>query len=68
MEAEAGTDDYLVSALLNHYRAHLKTTRQSGAPGVFEVMARRFAVKFGKLRVRELKPHHVEEWLGKQDN
>jgi hypothetical protein len=42
------TDDYLVSALLNQYGAHLKTTRKSSAPGVFEVMARRFADKFGK--------------------
>ncbi len=63
-----GTDDYLVSALMNQYRAHLKATRKSGAPGVFEVMARGFTAKFGKFRVRDLKPHAVEEWLAKQDN
>ena len=62
-----GTDDYLVSALINQYRAHLKTTRKSGVPGVFEIMARGFTAKHGKLKVGELKPHHVEDWLGKQD-
>ncbi len=63
-----GTDDYLVSALMNQYRAHLRTTRKSGAPGVFEVMARGFTAKHGKHKVRDLKPHHVEDWLAKQDN
>ena len=40
---KVGTDDYLVSALLNQYRAHLKATRKSGAPGVFGSNASRFA-------------------------
>jgi integrase len=61
-----GTDDYLVSALMNQYRAHLKATRKSGAPGVFEVMARGFTAKFGKLRVRDLKPYDVDAWLASQ--
>lgn len=65
-EADKGTDDYLVSALLNQYRAHLAATRKSGVPGVFEVMARGFAEEFGKYRVRELKPHMVEGWLARQ--
>ena len=34
------TDDYLVSALLNQYRSHLKATRKSGVPGVFEIVAK----------------------------
>ena len=38
LDDKVGTDDYLVSALLNQYRAHLKATRKSGAPGVFEVI------------------------------
>ena len=63
-----GTDDYLISALMNQYRAHLKATRKSGAPGVFEIMARGFTAKFGSLKVRDLKPHHIEDWLAKQDN
>jgi integrase len=63
-----GTDDYLVSALMNQYRAHLKATRKSGAPGVFEIMARGFTAKYGKHKVGDLKPHHVEEWLAMQDN
>jgi hypothetical protein len=63
---KAGTDDYLVSALLNQYRAHLKVARKSGAPGVFEVMARRFVVKFGKLRVADLKPYAFDQWLNGQ--
>jgi integrase len=64
---KVGTDDYLVSALLNQYRAHLKTTRKSGAPGVFEVLARRFAVKFGKLKVCDLKPYAFDQWLNGQE-
>jgi len=62
-----GTNDYLVSALLNQYRVHLKTTRKSGAPGVFEVMARRFAVTFGKKNVCELKPYDFDKWLNEQE-
>src|SRR5262245_33888110 len=34
MEADKGTDDYLVSSLLNQYRIHLHATRKSGVPGV----------------------------------
>ncbi len=41
-DAGKGTDDYQVSALMNQYRAHLKATRKSGVPGVFEIMARGF--------------------------
>jgi integrase len=63
-----GTDDYLISALMNQYRAHLKASRKSGAPGVFEIMARGFTAKHGKLKVRDLKPHMVETWLSLQDN
>ncbi|HEX4611672.1 MAG TPA: hypothetical protein VH092_25980, partial [Urbifossiella sp.] len=66
MDDKAGTDDYLVSAMLNQYRAHLKATRKSGAPPVFEVMARRFALKFGKLKVGELKPYAFDQWLSGQ--
>lgn len=62
-----GTDDYQVAALLNQYRAHLKSTRKSGVPGVFEIMARGFAEEFGKLRVKELKPYDVDAWLARQD-
>lgn len=65
-EAAKGTDDYLVSALLNQYRAHLKTTRKSGAPGGVEVMARRFAAEFGKHRVADLKPYAFDQWLNEQ--
>lgn len=66
-DANKGTDDYLVSSLLNQYRAHLHATRKSAVPGVFEVMARGFAEEFGKLKVCELKPHMVEAWLNRQD-
>ncbi len=67
-DANKGTDDYLVSSLLNQYRAHLKATRKSVVPGVFEVMARGFAEEFGSKKVRELKPHMIEGWLAKQDH
>jgi integrase len=33
---------------------------------VFEVMARRFALKFGKLKVVELKPYAFDQWLNTQ--
>lgn len=65
-DASKGTDDYLVSALLNQYRAHLKATRKSGVPGVFEIMARGFAVEFGGKRVCELKPYDFDQWLAGQ--
>jgi integrase len=68
LEAGKGTDHYLVSALLNQYRAHLKKSRKSGVPGVFEVMARGFAEEFGKLKVSDLKPHMVEDWLERQSH
>lgn len=67
LEQDKGTDHYLVAALLNQYRAHLKATRKSAVPGVFEVMARGFAQEFGKFRVGDLRPHMVEAWLAKQD-
>jgi integrase len=67
LETDKGTDDYLVSSLLNQYRAHLNASRKSSAPGVFEVLARGFAEEFGPLRVCELKPHAVEAWLDRQD-
>lgn len=65
-DAGKGTDDYLVSALLNQYRAHLQATRKSGVPGVFEIMARGFGKKFGDKRVRELKPYDFDRWLESQ--
>lgn len=42
-QKDKGTDDYLLSSLLNQYRAHLQETRKSGVPGVFEIMAHGFA-------------------------
>jgi hypothetical protein len=66
LEANRGTDDYLVSTLLNQYRVHLKATRKSAVPGVFEVTARGFAEEFGRYRVCELEPHMVETGLAKQ--
>jgi integrase len=67
LDANKGTDDYLVSSLLNQYRAHLKATRKSAVPGVFEIMARGFGEEFGHYRVSQLQPHMVEEWLARQD-
>ncbi len=61
-----GTDDYLVSSLLNQYRAHLHKTRKSGVPGVFEIMARGFGAEFGSKRVRDLVPTDFDDWLGSQ--
>jgi hypothetical protein len=66
LETNKGTDNYLVSALLNQYRAHLKATRKSAVPGIFEVMARGFAEEFGTRPVCELEPHMVENWLAQQ--
>lgn len=65
-DAGKGTDDYLVSALLNQYRAHLRSTRKSGVPGVFEVMARGFADEFGGKKVNELKPYDFDQWVERQ--
>jgi len=68
LETDKGTDDYLVSSLLNQYRTHLHATRKSDVPNIFEVMARGFAAEFGSKKVCELEPHMMETWLGKQDN
>lgn len=65
-DANKGTDDYLVSSLLNQYRAHLRKTRKSGVPGVFEIMARGFGVEFGSKKVNDLVPTDFDEWLGSQ--
>ena len=51
---------------MNQYRAHLKAARKSGAPGVFEVMARGFTAKFGAKRVNELKPYDFDQWVERQ--
>ncbi|MBA4190276.1 MAG: hypothetical protein C0467_20005 [Planctomycetaceae bacterium] len=67
LDANKGTDDYLVSALLNQYRTHLHATRKSAVPGIFEIMARGFGEKLGHYRVSQLQPHMVEEWLAGQD-
>ena len=66
LETDKGTDDYLVSALLNQYRAHLHATRRSGVPGVFDVMARGFGALFGPKRVRDLQPYDFDRWLESQ--
>jgi hypothetical protein len=66
LDAGKGTDDYLVSSLLNQYRAYLRETRKSGVPGVFEIMARGFAAEFGGKRVRDLKPYDFDQWLARQ--
>ncbi len=66
MEADKGTDDYLVSSLLNQYRIHLHATRKSGVPGVFDIMARGFGKLFGPKRVCELKPYDFDKWLASQ--
>ncbi len=68
LETDKGTDDYLVSSLLNQYRTHLHATRKSDVPNIFEVMARGFAAEFGSKKVCELEPHMMETWLGRQDN
>jgi integrase len=65
-DADKGTDDYLVSSLLNQYRAHLHKTRKSGVPGVFEIMARGFGAKFGPRKVCELEPTDFDDWLESQ--
>jgi integrase len=67
LETDKGTDDYLVSALMNRYRAHLRATRKSGVPGVFEVMVRGFTEEYGDKRVSELQPFMVEHWLSRQE-
>ena len=66
MEADKGTDDYLVSSLLNAYRAHLHKTRKSGVPGVFEIMARSFGTEYGAKKVCDLLPTDFDEWLSSQ--
>lgn len=65
LETNKGTDDYLVSALFNQYRAHLKE-RRNDVPHVFEMMVRAFSAGHGHLRVRDLRPFHVEDWLKEQ--
>ena len=66
LETNKGTDNYLVSALLNQYRAHLKATRKSAVPSIFDMMAKNFSAEFGSKRVCELEPHMMEEWLSRQ--
>lgn len=66
LEANIGTNDYLVSSLLNQYRTFLRETRKSGAPGIFESLARGFSEQFGHLRVCDLRPHMFDEWIREQ--
>jgi hypothetical protein len=65
LDRDKGTDEYLVSALLKQYRAHLHATRKSAVPGVFEIMTRGFGEELGHLRVSQLRPHMVAEWLAR---
>lgn len=67
LETNKGTDAYLVSALLNQYRAYLHATRKSAVPGIFEIMVRGFAAEYGDKQVCDLQPHMLESWLAKQD-
>jgi integrase len=67
LEADKGTDDYLVSAMLNQYRTHLHATRKSAVPNIFEGMAKGFAAEFGNKKVCELQPHMMEAWLSHRD-
>jgi len=62
-EKNKGTDDYLVSALLNQYRLHLAEKRESQVPVTFDCLARSFCDRFGHYKVSELRPFHVENWL-----
>jgi integrase len=68
LDADKGTDDYLVSSLFNQYRIHLHATRKSSVPGIFDVMAKGFVAEFGHRRVRELKPYDFDDWLRRQTN
>src|SRR5262245_58069162 len=65
LEADKGSDDYLVSAMLNQYRAHVKD-RRSQMPNIFDAMARGFSVGFGHLELCELQPFHLKGWLKEQ--
>jgi integrase len=61
-DTNKGSDDYLVSAALNAYRQHLKDGKKKNAPR-FEWIGASFAEKYGTLRVAELKPYHLTDWL-----
>ena len=67
MESGKGTDEYLVSSCLNQYRIHLKATRKTEMPGIFDSMCRRFNDDFGKMKVSALIAGDVQTWLNKQD-
>jgi integrase len=63
-DAGKGTDDFLVSAALNAYRQHL-TENKRGNARRFNWIGESFCDKYGKLRVAELRPYHLTDWLAK---
>lgn len=66
LETGKGTNDYLVSALMNQYRLEIRKKKSADVVGTWEAMAASFATKHGKLPVGSLRPFHLTEWLAEQ--
>lgn len=63
LQQNIGTDDYLISSLLNQYRIHLHDTRKNSVPACFDSMVKGFSVLYGHMKVVDLRAYHVETFL-----
>src|SRR5215469_10375832 len=67
MEQNKGTNRYLVSSLMNQYRAHMRETKEHRQIITWEAMCRSFSEKYGAMPVGELRAYHFDEWLREHD-
>ena len=64
MSSNKGSDDYLVSAMLNQYRTHMRFTHQTTDKAkLFDSLCQRFVELHGGRRVGDLRPYHVDDYL-----
>src|SRR5262245_5444447 len=61
-----GEDNCAVSALVARYYHHLERADRRGSLHVARTMLDPALAEFGPVRVKDLKPVHVNDWLAKQ--
>jgi integrase len=64
-EADRASDNNLVRTVLEQYARHLKNQGRLSSLRMFHTAMKPAAGEFGDLKVKELKPYHVQTWLDK---
>jgi integrase len=65
-EVDRASDNNLVRTVLEQYARHLRNQGRTATLRVFRASVKSAADEFGDLKVKELKPFHVQAWLDKK--